>query len=93
MSKPISLTDEQMTALLAASTPLIPADRSAFLASVAAYFAGRTEIGDCELHRAIAELQRGYFKAPTLNEARAPLQLAKLDAACSMSALHPRATK
>lgn len=75
VSKPISLTDDQMNAILSASAPLTsPRDRSAFLTSVAAYFRGRTEIGDGELFRVIAELQRGYFKAPTMNETRAPHQ-------------------
>jgi hypothetical protein len=63
-----------LDAILAASAPLMPPDRSAFLSSVAHYFAGRTEIGDGELHRAIAELQREYFRAPSMNEQRAPHQ-------------------
>jgi hypothetical protein len=77
MPTPISLTDDQMTALFDAATPLAPHDRSAFLRSVAAYFSGRETVGDGELHRAIAELQRDYFKAPSFNENRAPQQLAK----------------
>jgi hypothetical protein len=66
VSKPISLTDDQMTALMHAAAPLpSPHDRSAFLASVAHFFRGRSEVGDGELFRCIAELQRIYFKAPT----------------------------
>ena len=63
--KPISLSDEQMNALFAAAQPLLPRDRSTFLASVAARFSGRTEVGDGELGRAIRELQHDYFKAPS----------------------------
>ena len=60
--KPISLSDDQLTSLMNAAAPLpSPYDRSAFLVAVAAYFAGRSEIGDGELHRVVAELQRVYF--------------------------------
>jgi hypothetical protein len=55
--KPISLSDDQTTAILAGSAPLQPIDHSAFLASVAHYFRGRSEGGHGELHRCIAELQ------------------------------------
>jgi hypothetical protein len=37
---------------------------TAFLASLAAYFTGRQEVGDGELGRAIRQLQREYFRAP-----------------------------
>jgi hypothetical protein len=76
--KPLALSDNQQTSLLNAAQPLLPPDRSAFLVAVAAYFAGRTEIGDGELHRVVAELQRVYFKAPQADAYRhAPQQLVR----------------
>jgi hypothetical protein len=77
-SKPISLTDYQLDAILAAAAPLQPYDRSAFLAAIAHYFTGRAEIG--ELHRAISELQRIYFQPPTLLAVtrKSPRQLEKV---------------
>jgi hypothetical protein len=68
MSKPrLSLSDDQLTSLMNAAAPLpSPHDRNDFLSAIADRFAGREEsIGDGELHRAIVELQRIYFKAPT----------------------------
>jgi hypothetical protein len=47
---------------------------------VAGYFAGRETIGDGELHRVVAELQRVYFRAPTMYEAtrKGPRQMEKV---------------
>jgi hypothetical protein len=78
---PISLTDQQMDALMNAAAPLpSPQDRSAFLHAVSSYFVGRSEIGDGELHRCIVELQRIYFRAPSGREVvhGAPKQLARM---------------
>ena len=57
-----------------AGSATLAADRSLGLSRrrFAHYFRGRSEVGDGELHRCIADLQRQYFRAPTLNEARPP---------------------
>ena len=74
MPRALALSDEQMTALIQASQPLQPHDRSAFLTELAARFEGREDVGDGELFRAVAELQRQFFTAPQPNEQRAPHQ-------------------
>jgi hypothetical protein len=51
---PIALTDRQLDMVMAAAQPLPPADRSAFLAEVAALLQG-VEIGDGAVHRACAD--------------------------------------
>jgi hypothetical protein len=78
--RPLSLTDSQFVAVCNAAQPLQPIDRSAFLASIAAFFAGRSEVGDGELGRCIRELQHCYFKAPSgIDVVRsAPKQLDRL---------------
>ena len=60
----IKLTDEQMTAVLAASM-LIPFNRrTTFLAEVASALTQLPEIGDGALHRVIMEIQRRHFDPP-----------------------------
>jgi hypothetical protein len=63
---PIGLTDEQMSAVLAASCPLPANRRSAFLEHVARELANAPMIGDGMLHRTIMQMQRAYFDAPDL---------------------------
>lgn len=61
---PVRLTDDQMSAVLAASHPL-PADcRSDFLPDVARTIAELPEVGDGSLHRIVVEVQRRYFDPP-----------------------------
>jgi hypothetical protein len=81
--RPISLSDNQLTAVMHAAAPLQPYEREAFLVAVATMFGGREAIGDGELGRAIRGLQRQYFKPPSETETgqRAPQQLRKLKAA------------
>jgi len=62
--KPIALSDDQMSALLAASYPLPPECRSAFLEACARELARLPEIGDGALHRVIMAVQREHFDAP-----------------------------
>jgi hypothetical protein len=82
--RPISLSDDQLTAVMRAAAPLQPYDREAFLVAVATMFGGREAIGDGELGRAIRELQRLYFKPPseieTAQGAPRPLKKLKLNA-------------
>ena len=61
--RPLSLTDEQMTALLRAAAPLDPDLRSPFLAACARTLQDRT-LGDGEVFRAIREVQREFWHPP-----------------------------
>jgi hypothetical protein len=65
---PLSLSDQQLTALMTAARPLQPLERSAFLAALAVLLRGRDEVGDGELYRSIKQLQREHFKPPTDTE-------------------------
>jgi hypothetical protein len=66
---PLSLTDEQMSALLAASHPLPPDSRVAFLEHCARELARLPMIGDGALHRLIMQVQAQYFDPPDLHRA------------------------
>jgi hypothetical protein len=61
---PISLTDEQLSAIYAASVPLAPHQRSPFLADCATALAQLPEIGDGAVHRIVMVVQRKYFDPP-----------------------------
>jgi hypothetical protein len=61
---PIALTEPQMLALLAASYPLPPPARSAFLEHCARELANVSELGDGILHRTIMRVQKIYFDPP-----------------------------
>jgi hypothetical protein len=64
LPQPVRLSDEQMTAVFAASHPLPPDRRSDFLADVARELAALPMIGDGALHRVIMAVQRRYFDPP-----------------------------
>jgi len=64
---PVRLSDEQMSALLAASHPLQPESRSAFLEHCARELARLPIVGDGALHRVIMQVQREYFDLPNLS--------------------------
>ncbi len=64
-TRPLSLSDDQMSTIFAAAEPLPPADRSAFLRDVAMALQGR-EIGDGLVARVCAEMQRRYLVPPDL---------------------------
>jgi len=66
---PICLSDEQMSALLAASHPLPPNSRSAFLEHCARELARLPIVGDGVLHRIVMQVQREYFDPPDLSTA------------------------
>jgi hypothetical protein len=51
-----------MSAILAASHPLPPDSRGAFLEHCARELANLPEIGDGVLHRVVTEVQRLYFR-------------------------------
>jgi hypothetical protein len=64
---PIALSEAQMCALLAASYPLPPAARAAFLEHCAREIANLPELGDGVLHRTIVRVQKMYFDPPDLD--------------------------
>jgi hypothetical protein len=64
---PIALSEAQMCALLAASYPLPPPSRSAFLGHCARELANLPELGDGVLHRTIVRVQKMYFDPPDLD--------------------------
>jgi hypothetical protein len=65
MDKPLHLSDSQLEQILRAAAPLAPADRSTFLADVAAALRGQT-LGDGAVFRIIREIQGRYFHPPEL---------------------------
>ena len=60
----MNLTEPQRVAIAHAARPLQGLERRAFLNELEELFAGRTEIGDGELGRALRDLQRKHFKPP-----------------------------
>jgi hypothetical protein len=64
MPIPISLTDEQLHAVMRAAAPLLPSDRGPFLEEVARELAALPDIGDGALHRVVATVQRRHFDPP-----------------------------
>ena len=61
----IRITDTQALAITHATRPLREHERTAFLAALAKLLAGRNEIGDGKLGRALRDLQRQHFRPPT----------------------------
>ena len=68
MQQPIALSDAQLNAIIAASTPLPPDLRGAFLETCAREIAALPMIGDGSLHRMIMNVQRQYFRPPLETE-------------------------
>ena len=58
------LTDSQLGSVMRACKPLQPLDRRAFLEALADRLQGNREIGDCQLHKVLVELQRAHFRPP-----------------------------
>jgi hypothetical protein len=63
--KPLCLSDDQLNALLAASYPLLPNRRSAFLEACARELANLPEIGEGAVHRIVSAVQRQFFDPPS----------------------------
>jgi hypothetical protein len=78
--RPISLSDEQLSAVMRAAAVLLPADRDPFLRALAHRLRGETELGDGVVYLAIRELMRrgGFFKPPHIEGAQTRLSPAKL---------------
>ena len=68
----LSLSDNQLEALMAAAKPLQAADRPAFLDAVAQRLTGMTTLSDGIVHRALAEAQREFLRRRPLDQMRNP---------------------
>jgi hypothetical protein len=66
---PLSLSDAELTAIMAAARPLQPCDRDRFLKDIAAELAALPMLGDGAVHRAIVTVQRRHFDPPDLRAA------------------------
>ena len=66
MSKPLALTDAQMSAVMSAAAPLAPADRDPFLRALAEALRQERVIGDGTINAAVRSLQRRYFRPPAV---------------------------
>jgi hypothetical protein len=73
--RPISLTDDQLSAIMVAAGTIDPRRRGAFLRALAEELAGQPVVGDGSLHRAIALLQPKFhdpLSVSTRHELRHP---------------------
>jgi hypothetical protein len=64
--EPLRLSDAQLNAILAASHPLQPHRRGAFLEACAHALAQLPELGDGAVHRVVMAVQRRFFDPPEL---------------------------
>jgi hypothetical protein len=66
MSRPLALSDDQLTQIMHAAAPLATRDRAAFLLDVAAALQSCDVIGDGLVGRVCRDLQRKYLHAPDM---------------------------
>jgi hypothetical protein len=65
VSKPLALTDEQMSAVMNAAAPLRPLDRGRFLQALADALRNEPQpLGDDTVAKAIRHVIRPYFRPP-----------------------------
>ena len=74
---PLSLSDDELSAVLAACQPLAPDMRNAFLQEMATALAGVPVLGPGAVHGVIVATQRRFFEPPA-DTGRGPLQLKKI---------------
>ena len=60
----MTLTAAQEIAVIHVARPLQGHERAAFMAALETLFAGRNDVGDGELGRALRDLQRKHFRPP-----------------------------
>ena len=65
LRRAMRLSEPQTIAIINAIRPLQEHERAALLAALVALLAGRHEVGDGELGRMLARLQRDHFRPPT----------------------------
>jgi hypothetical protein len=58
---PLSLSDDELAAVMQAAAPLPPRDREAFLVDVAGELANYPEIGPGVVHRVVRQIQRQHL--------------------------------
>ena len=64
---PISVSDDELDAVMSAAAPPAPKDRNSFLRAMAVELARhRGEIGPGLIHRVARDVQKRYFDAPDL---------------------------
>jgi hypothetical protein len=68
MPSPLALSDSEIAHVMSAARVLAPADRDAFVRSVAAVLADKPVLGDGLVARVCRELQQRYWRAPELDE-------------------------
>ena len=87
MSPPLALSDSQMDAVLRAAEPLLLYDRGPFLIALAELLRNEPQpLGDGAVFRACRELQRQFFRPPTISTPQAPRLSAKVHAAAPILA-------
>jgi hypothetical protein len=62
--QPLHLTSDQLDAVFRAAAPLPVAARDDFLKAVAEALAGRAEVGDGDVFRAVREAQKQFWDPP-----------------------------
>ena len=65
---PIAISDSQLAMIMRACEPILPADRDPFLRALAHRLQGEPELGDGVVGRAIRELQREFWRPPSIAE-------------------------
>ena len=65
-TKPIRLSDSELSAIFAAARPIAVERRDAFLQEVAALLSGCVEVGPGTVHRCIEQAQRNHFTPPDI---------------------------
>jgi hypothetical protein len=63
----ITLSDDELDAVMRAAQPLRASDRDQFLRALAFELEKHTDIGPGLVHRVIRDLQKRYFDPPTLS--------------------------
>ncbi len=66
----VRLTDDELSAVMAACQPLPPDARDGFLRAVASSLQSCGEVGPGAVHRAIVAAQREHFSPPDLRRFR-----------------------
>jgi len=66
-TRPLALSDSQLTTIMAACRPLSIDDRDAFLQHVASALAREPMIGDGTVNRIVRDVFRQHWKAPELD--------------------------
>jgi len=69
-ARPVSLSDDELSAIMRACDPLPPDRRGAFVQEVARMLGACGEIGPGSVFRVIRDVQKQFFVAPDLSRGR-----------------------